>query len=422
MRLLIVKTTNSDVTSAVETAKSHGCKVIMADNIEDALQFLRNGKGSDLILIDAKMDISSLVQSLSNERISVPVVSYGIKCDPKDAINSIKAGAKEFISLPPDKKLIVAILNTISNKSSMITGNSNPMKSVMQISDKIAKSNANILLTGKSGTGKEMLANYIHNNSERANSSFVRVNCAAIPEHLLESELFGHEKGAFTGALTRRIGKFEESSGGTLLLDEISEMDTRLQAKLLRAIQEKEIDRVGGNSPVKIDLRIIATSNRDLQEEIAKNNFREDLYFRLNTITIELPNLNQRIEDIEELSNHFISKYVMNNQMKPKALSKEALSKLQMHPWPGNIRELENVMHRAVLLSSGDVIVEGDIQMPTKQFVGKKISEAEKELVTNTMNYCLGDLNKASEILGISIAMLENKLEVYKKSNSYNNQ
>ncbi|CAN0602482.1 unnamed protein product, partial [Ectocarpus sp. 12 AP-2014] len=223
------------------------------------------------------------------------------------------------------------------------------LKNALAVADKIAASDANVLITGQSGTGKEVFSNYIHNKSKRKDKRFVSVNCAAIPENLLESELFGHEKGAFTGAVSRRIGKFEESSGGTLLLDEISEMDIRLQAKLLRAIQEREIDRVGGNNPVKVDLRIIATSNADLQKEIKKGNFRKDLFFRLNIINIELPALSERKGDIEILSEHFIDKYVKNNGLTPKTLSSEALEKMTSYSWPGNVRELENVLHRAVL-------------------------------------------------------------------------
>jgi transcriptional regulator with PAS, ATPase and Fis domain len=226
---------------------------------------------------------------------------------------AIKSGANEFLPLPPDERLIAAIFASISDDTRPMIAQSPAMQKVIHISDKIAKSDAHVLLTGASGTGKEVLAHYIHHNSKRAASRFVKVNCAAIPENLLESELFGHEKGAFTGALARRIGKFEESSSGTLLLDEISEMDLRLQAKLLRSIQEKEIDRLGGLEPIKVNLRIIATSNRDLTSYIAQGGFREDLYFRLNVINISLPNLAERTQDIEPLALFFIDKYCSNN-------------------------------------------------------------------------------------------------------------
>ena len=300
-----------------------------------------------------------------------------------------------------------------------IIGESKIMKDAIAIADKIAGSDANVLITGQSGTGKEVFSQYIHDKSKRRENHFVSVNCAAIPENLLESELFGHEKGAFTGALSRRIGKFEESSGGTLLLDEISEMDVRLQAKLLRAIQEKEIDRVGGSSPVKVDLRIIATSNRDLLKEIEKGNFREDLYFRLNIINIELPSLKERIDDIIPLSEFFIKKYSESNGFSQKRLSKDALVKMQNYFWPGNVRELENILHRAVLMSSSEEIKADDIQIKEKtaniDSDGSNANANEKQLVFNTLGYCLGDLAKAANILGVSINILKEKLQNYSK-------
>src|SRR5690606_18746407 len=223
---------------------------------------------------------------------------------------------------------------------------------------------ASVLITGESGTGKEVLARYVHSRSHRAKKPFISVNCAAIPESLLESELFGHEKGAFTGALARRIGKFEEANGGTLLLDEISEMDVRLQAKLLRAIQERLIDRVGGNRPVPIDIRILATSNRDLAEAVREGSFREDLLFRLNVVNLKLPPLRQRPGDIAAFSEHFVEKYAQANGLGRRILSPEARAALQEAPWPGNVRELENTLHRAVLLSGGEVIGLEAIAMP----------------------------------------------------------
>ena len=213
-----------------------------------------------------------------------------------------------------------------------------------------------MLITGESGTGKEVLARYVHARSLRAKKPFITVNCAAIPENLLESELFGHEKGAFTGALGRRIGKFEEANGGTLLLDEISEMDVRLQAKLLRAIQERLIDRVGGGKPVPVDIRIIATSNRNLTEAVREGKFREDLWFRLNVVNLKIPPLRERPADITELAQYFVKKYSDANGLPVRPLSAEARRALNVNRWPGNVRELENTLHRAVLLSTGPEI------------------------------------------------------------------
>ncbi|NRB10937.1 MAG: sigma-54-dependent Fis family transcriptional regulator [Rickettsiaceae bacterium] len=423
MRLLIVGDINSEIKAAIDLAKSRKAKVVMAESCEQALEFLCLGKGADLVLVDVKFDIKSFINSMQGEKISTPVVAYGIQCSPKKAVTAIKSGAKEFLPLPPDERLIAAIFTSIADDTIKIIGKSNLIKEAIKVADKIAKSDANVLITGESGTGKEVFAKYIHNESNRSDHPFVSVNCAAIPENLLESELFGHEKGAFTGALSLRIGKFEESSGGTLLLDEISEMDMRLQAKLLRALQEEEIDRVGGSSPVKVNLRVIATSNRDLQHEIAKGTFREDLYFRLNIINIDLPPLRDRPEDVLSLNEYFIKKYVESNKIQDKILSPAALKKMEQYSWPGNVRQLENIIHRSILLSEGTEIMPEDIDIvETIKQVATNINgdittgnNDEKQLVFNTLGYCLGDLNKTANILGISINILKEKLENYTK-------
>lgn len=416
MQLLVIGQIGSELKVAIDIAQTRHARVFFAASNEEALDTLRSGKGADLILIDVKCDIASLCRSLLAEHINAPVVAFGISSTPKEAVDAIKAGAKEFMPLPPDEKLIAAIFTEIVDDTKPSICHSEAMRNIMHIADKVAKSDANILITGKSGTGKEVLASYIHNNSTRNHKPFVRVNCAAIPENLIESELFGHEKGSFTGAIARRVGKFEESSGGTLLLDEISEMDIRLQSKLLRAIQEQEIDRVGGTQSIKVNLRVIATSNRDLPEEIQKGTFREDLYFRLNIINIELPRLAERKDDIADLAVFFIKKYSENNRIPIKYLSRDALEALLAHSWPGNIRELENVLHRAVLLSSGSEIVISDLMLNKNTnlgFAGKKLSDVEQELITKTVGHCLGNTMAAANILGISIGVLKEKLEYY---------
>lgn len=413
MQLLVIGSLNSEVAKAIEIAKNNSAKVFLASNIEDALSSIRNGRSADLILADVKCDIRILRDALEKERISSKIVAYGLNSSPSEAVASIKEGAHEFLPLPPDENLIASILEAISTPKRDIIYQSDAMEKIILIAEKVAKSDANILLTGKSGTGKEVIADFIHKSSNRVGKNFIRVNCAAIPEHLLESELFGHEKGAFTGAVSRRIGKFEESSSGTLLLDEISEMDVRLQAKLLRAIQEREIDRVGGGSPIKVDLRIIATSNRDLIEEVKNGRFREDLYFRLNIINIKLPDLIERKEDIIPLANFFIEKYSNINNCKLKSFSSDAIFILGNHNWPGNIRELENTIHRAVLLSDGDLIQSEDLMLNSNLSAGdENFSENnETKFILNTVKYCLGDLNQAANILGISINNLSDKLK-----------
>jgi DNA-binding NtrC family response regulator len=312
------------------------------------------------------------------------------------------------------------------------------MAEVMKLADQIAASDASILITGESGVGKEVMARYVHGKSRRAQKPFISVNCAAIPENLLESELFGHEKGAFTGAVARRIGKFEEADGGTLLLDEISEMDARLQAKLLRAIQEREIDRVGGSKPVKVNIRILATSNRDLAQAVKDGTFREDLLYRLNVVNLRLPPLRERPGDIPALCDFFIKKYAAANGVSAKPLSATARQRVIAHRWGGNVRELENAMHRAVLLSTGEEIEEFAIRLPDGQplagpapeaavarnasmaaeavsrgYVGQTVAAVEQQLIIDTLGHCLGNRTHAANILGISIRTLRNKLKEY---------
>src|ERR1700691_316248 len=309
MRLLIVGGLNGQIGAATKIAMDRGAKVTHAVSIEQALESLRGGSGADLVFCDVTLEIGTLVRGLAAERICTPVVACGIGTDARRAVDAIRAGAQEYLPLPPDPELIAAVLAAVADESHQLVYEDESMASVIALADQVAGSEASILITGESGTGKEVLARYVHRKSARANMPFISVNCAAIPENLLESELFGHEKGAFTGAIARRVGKFEEANGGTLLLDEISEMDVRLQAKLLRAIQERIIDRVGGTRPVPIDIRIIATSNRNLAEAVRENTFREDLLFRLNVVNLKLPPVRERPADVIELAEYFIKYY-----------------------------------------------------------------------------------------------------------------
>ncbi len=447
MRLLIVGTLEGHISAAGRIALSRGAKVAHVDDVDQAMVALRNGQGADLLMIDVVLDVGQLIASLAAERFFIPVVACGVGNDAGAAVRAIKAGAKEYLPLPPDAELIAAVLEAVSQENNAILFQDASMQAAMKLAEQVAPSEASVLVTGESGTGKELLARHIHRKSKRARSKFVSVNCAAIPENLLESELFGHEKGAFTGAVARRIGKFEEANGGTLLLDEISEMDLRLQAKLLRAIQEREIDRVGGTAPVKVDIRIIATSNRNLEEEVRKGRFREDLFFRLNVVNLRLPPLRERPKDVEMLSSHFSKKYAAVNGLPSRPLSAGALAKLKSHAWRGNVRELENTMHRAVLMASGPDIGPEAImltdQMPgngdaprgeamrptasaaapggepasgepkTQDLVGLTVAEVERRLILDTLQHCLGNRTHAANILGISIRTLRNKLKQY---------
>jgi two-component system response regulator FlrC len=434
MRLLIIGHLNGQATVAAKIALARGAKVVQVNDIEAGLSSLRSGKGADLIMADVQMEIGHLIDSLRNERIHVPVVACGIGSDTAAAVRAIKAGAKEYIPLPPDAELIAAVLAAVTDESHTLLSQDAAVAATLRLADQVAASDASILVCGESGTGKELLARHVHRKSRRSSQPMVSVNCAAIPENLLESELFGHEKGAFTGAIARRIGKFEEANGGTLLLDEISEMDIRLQAKLLRAIQEREIDRVGGSAPVKIDIRVIATTNRDLQEEVAAGRFREDLFFRLNVVTLTLPPLRERPADVMLLADYFARKYAEANGLPTRPIAPEAMDLLKQHGWRGNVRELENTMHRAVLIAQGNVIGPDAIRLTAAPrsaeagaetsatavasaargaLVGRTVADVERDLILETLTHCLGNRTHAANILGISIRTLRNKLKLY---------
>src|ERR1700733_2008080 len=406
MRLLIVGTLDGQLTTATKLAMDKGAMVTHAADSAQALAVLRSGRGADLLMVDVAINIRDLVAALEAEHIHAPIVACGTATDARAAVAAIHAGAKEYIPLPPDAELIAAVLAAVADDRRDLIYRDDAMARVVKLAQQVAASEASVLITGDSGTGKEVLARYVHARSGRSRKSLICVNCAAIPESLLESELFGHEKGSFTGAVARRIGKFEEANGGTLLLDEISEIDVRLQAKLLRAIQERVIDRVGGTRPVSIDIRIVATSNRNLAEAVRDGTFREDLWFRLNGVIA-------------------------------RPLSHEARRTLTLNYWPGNVRELENTMHRAVLMASGEEIGPEAILTPdgtridqqknapavahaafaaeqvSRGLVGHTVAEVERDLILQTLRHCLGNRTHAANVLGISIRTLRNKLNEY---------
>ena len=450
MRLMIIGQLEGYISQAGKIALQKGAKVIHCEDITEGLGALLNGKGADLVMIDVKQNIGKFVEELEAERIHLPVVACGVDTDARAAVKAIQQGAKEYVPLPPDAELIAAVLAAVTEENNTMIAADPAMQEVVKLADKIAPSEATVLITGESGTGKEVMSQYIHRKSKRANGPFIALNCAAIPENLLESELFGHEKGAFTGASARRIGKFEEAHTGTLLLDEVSEMHPSLQAKLLRALQERIITRIGSNDAIKVDVRIIATSNRDMEESVKKGDFREDLYFRLNVVNIPLPPLRERPKDIVTLAQFFADKYAEANGVPKKKLSKEAETKLQSYGWRGNIRELENTMHRAIIVSMEDELepgaihiqqgkLTGDVPAPAavpqtaapapaqteepkqvqnpggvETLVGRTISDVERDMILNTLDHCLGNRTQAANILGISIRTLRNKLNQYK--------
>jgi len=420
----------------------------------------------DLIITDQQMPQMSgieLMTTLQKRGIEIPVIMITAYGTINQAVEAMQLGAADFITKPfsaPDlERVVERVLTpeaTISRQRLQkqkggrpIITNDPLMIRVLEVAEAVARSEATVLIQGESGTGKELIARFIHASSLRAQQPFVAVNCAALPESLLESELFGHEKGAFTGAQNRKIGKFELAHGGTILLDEVSEMDLALQAKLLRVLQEREVDRVGGKDPVQIDVRVLATTNRNLEETVREGKFRADLYYRLNVIPVTLPPLRERKSDVKLLTEHFMRQYLGD---KAPALSPEVLEALMNHPWPGNIRELQNAVQRAAILSQGQAPREGDfllsmnpqVQLETfrdnvstisrleasieKEMTsaasfesaslgirsGMTVQEMEKALIFETLRSTGNNRTEAAKLLGISIRTLRNKLHEYR--------
>ena len=412
MRVLLIGALSGELGQAARIAITRGARLEQADTVECGLARLRSDARVDLVLCEVSQDVGALVRALAAERIAVAVVACGTHADPQAAIRAIRDGAREFLPLPPDPDLIAAILQAASGESHALVARDPAMLATMRRAEQVAAAEASVLITGESGTGKEVLARHIHRSSRRANGPFIALNCAAIPENLLESEMFGHEKGAFSGAAARRIGKFEAADGGTLLLDEISEMDVRLQAKLLRAIQEREIDRLGGAGPVRVNVRILATSNRDLLADCSAGRFREDLYFRLNVISLRIPPLRERPGDIAALADHYARHYAGVNGLRVRPLSMLAHARLASHGWRGNVRELENTIHRAVLLSTGEEV--DAVELPqagspatsaaatgtgVAGLVGRTMDEVERDLILQTLSHTLGNRTHAATIL-----------------------
>jgi len=433
MSVLVIGPLESFLGNALQLLFERGHRMTQVPNPEKALSLMREGHSTEIILMDIDQDIPRFMTKMAQERFSVSVVACSQGPIDKQKVKvAIEAGAKEFIPFPPDAHLIADIFDSFYAGQNTFLFQDPLMKKVIEVADKVASSDASVLITGESGTGKEGVARYLHEKSKRAKKVFLSVNCAAIPEQLLESELFGHEKGAFTGAVARRIGKFEEAAGGTLLLDEITEMHPRLQAKILRALQEREIDRVGGSKPVKVNFRLLATSNRDMSEAIREGIFREDLYFRLNVINLHLPPLRKRAEDIPLLATYFVKHYAHLNGMKvSEVLEPDTLQLIQAYHWPGNVRELENVMHRAVLLAENGTIHPSHLGLEVKEeelsagaanqdplvgpLVGQTVEAVERKLVLSTMANCNQDSMRAAKLLGLSMKALRIKLEAYQK-------
>ena len=419
-KILICGQSCAALDQVARLAARAGAAIIRAETAATAAALARAQPDIGLVLCDVSCGVAGLLGQLRAALISLPVIATGETLDVPGAVAAIKAGAVDVLVLPADDLSIRRMLLQGQQDAQAPEAADPAMLAVLRLAKDIAGSDASVLITGESGTGKEVVARHIHTHSHRAAGPFVAVNCAAIPDGLLESELFGHEKGAFSGALARRIGKFEAAQGGTLLLDEITEMDVRLQAKILRVIQEKVVDRVGGTVPIRVNARLLATSNRDMRRACAEGKFREDLYFRLNVINIAIPALRQRPADILPLAERFARHFAGLNGVPVKQLEPAFAAFLQSHAWPGNVRELENTIHRAVLLSPGseltrDAVGAGVAAARPVAVAGqaKPMSDVERDHIIEMLNRTEGNRTQAAALLGISIRALRNKLKAY---------
>lgn len=412
-----------------EMLRADGMLVEIAHTGREALEKFRS-LDFDLVLLDLRMPEMhglEVLQEMRKEDPNTPVIVITAYGSVDNAVEALKMGAYDFITKPfkieelrnavaraleveqlrREKEYLLSELQEEFHFEGVI-GESPKMKEVMRVAQLVAKTDATVLISGESGTGKELLARSIHYQSHRKDRPFVVVNCGAITETLLESELFGHEKGAFTGAYTRKPGKFELADGGTIFLDEIGEMSPAMQVKLLRVLQEKTFERVGGTTPITVDVRIIAATNRDLKRAVREGAFREDLYYRLNVIPIYLPPLRERKEDLPLLCDYLIARHCRKLHKKIRGISPQAMRVLRKYHWPGNIRELDNVLERAIILTQDDIIGVDDLQIfeAPGEPQWKTLREVEEEYIARVLEYTAFDYEKAAAILGISLEEL----------------
>ncbi|MBM9604623.1 sigma 54-interacting transcriptional regulator [Desulfopila inferna] len=427
--------------------KEWGWKCVEADDGSTAVEAVRHNI-YDAVLMDvrmAKMDGREAFSRIQELRPELPVIIMTAYSSVNDAVEAIQHGAHDYLTKPLDfDRLRLALEraldhqqvesrkqgNTTNEKQleTDIIGSSAPMKELLEMIGYVAPTEATVLIAGESGTGKELVAESLHVNSTRSSGPFVKVNCAALVETLLESELFGHEKGAFSGADRRREGKFVQADGGTLFLDEIGETSQAMQVKLLRVLQEQELQRIGGEETITVDVRVIAATNRNLEEEVAAGAFREDLYYRLNVVMLTVPPLREREEDIPALVEHFVEKFAQKNRRTVDMITPECLKLLRKYPWPGNVRELENAIERGVILMRGDQLTEKSLPLsiqkyrdngngpPLESELPTSLYEAEKMIILQTLEETEGNKSEAARRLGISRKTLQNKLQKYDES------
>lgn len=433
--------------------RSWNYEVHDADDGDTAIAAVRE-QAFDAVLTDVRMarvDGIGTLRGILEYNPALPVILMTAYSSVETAVDALRLGAYDYLIKPLDFDQLRRTLERALEHSRLsvenrelrrqlsaassgpggpgILGRSKAMRDMLHILDTVAPTEATVLITGESGTGKELVARALHEGSPRASAPLVTVNCAALAENLLESELFGHEKGSFTGAERRREGRFVQANGGTLFLDEIGEMPLQLQAKLLRALQEGEVQRVGSDTPITVNVRILAATNRDLKAEVQERRFREDLYFRLNVISIDVPPLRQRGEDIPLLAAHFLQRFAARNRKNLKGFSPQALDAMLRYPWPGNVRELENAVERAVIMSTGDLITERQLPLslggtppiptapteaaPNGELSGLPLDELERRAITQTLRDADDNKSEAARRLGITRATLHNKLKKY---------
>jgi two-component system response regulator HydG len=422
--------------------KEWGYNCIEADDGDTAVSVIER-RDFDAVLMDVKMARMSGLEAfarISELKPALPVIIMTAYSSVDDAVDLIKRGAHDYLTKPLDfERLKLTLMRALDHHrveerkreprpepgrlDTPIIGRSPEILELLDMISYVAPTEATVLITGESGTGKELVAETLHRNSDRTAQPFVKVNCAALAENLLESELFGHEKGAFTGADRQRDGTFVQADGGTLFLDEIGETSAAMQVKLLRVLQEGELQRVGGNQTISVDVRIIAATNRDLEEEVEKGRFREDLYYRLNVVTLEVPPLRERQGDVELLAERFIERFAEKNRRTVESVSRECIQHLTAYPWPGNVRELENAIERGVILMRGNHLTEKSLPLALQKHFQENpqagtakpatLQEAEKVLIKQTLKETDGNKSEAARRLGITRKTLQNKLQKY---------
>ncbi len=440
--VLVVDDEAAIVEALEKVIAKEGWTTCAASNGRDALELLRK-RPVDVVITDLRMpgmagdDLLRAIKAIAPEIEVILMTAHGTI---ENAVEAMKHGAYDFIAKPLKRAPVVASIRKALEKQALvaenqrlraqlaavgssrrIVGNSQVMRATLEVATQAARSSATVLLLGESGTGKELIARMIHDHSPRSGKALVATNCAAMPESILESELFGHEKGAFTGAIRSRAGRFAEADGGTLFLDEIGEIPLQVQVKLLRALQEGEVERVGGSTQ-KVDFRLICATNRDLWGEVRAGRFREDLFYRINVVPIRIPPLRDRIEDVPLLADHFLRTYCSRHSKVVEGITDAAIELMGRYAWPGNVRELENAIERAVVLCRGNRIDVEDLpqELRTPQAamgrqvvfsVGVRLDEVERRMITETLNFTRGDKRLAADLLGIATRTIYRKLE-----------